>query len=104
MLAPSSVMLTEPFGRPLMEEVRGAPGVCTPGSVSTSCRASRVAKGSSLIWRPVIVVETLDDLRLRDDRALRVCDDSGQAARRRDLRDGDRHKRQHCKQGQAGAT
>src|SRR5215475_12287569 len=59
MLKPLSVKLIEPLGNPLMDEVRGVPGVVTPGCVRTSCMASRATKGSSLIWRPVMVVATL---------------------------------------------
>ena len=60
MFAPSKVRLTEPLGKPLIEDVRGAPGLCTPGSVNTSCSASRVANGNSTICRPTMVVETLE--------------------------------------------
>src|SRR5262252_8467433 len=59
MLKPLSVRLIEPLGNPLMDEVRGVPGVVTPGCVRTSCMASRATKGSSLICRPVMVVATL---------------------------------------------
>ena len=65
------VTFNAPRGRPLTEELRGLLGVCTPGWVTSSSTALRVAKGSSKSWRPPMVLLT---------DALCVCTISAPAA------------------------
>ncbi len=60
-LMPSRVIFRAPLGRPLMDEVRGRPGVVVPGIARTRSRASREAVGKSVICRPVRVVPTVAD-------------------------------------------
>src|ERR1035437_2447174 len=61
---PSMVTFSAPRGSPLTDELRGLPDVCTPGWVPSNSTALRVAKGSSKICRPPMVLETA---------ALEVC-------------------------------
>ena len=44
-------MLSEPFGNPLMVDVRGRPGVLVPGKSNTKSNASREVNGVSVIWQ-----------------------------------------------------
>ena len=73
------LMLTDPFGRPLMEDVRDVPGVCVPGWVMTSSSRLRVVVGSSTSCRPTSVELTV---------ALADCTTSDVAGDFDGLRDG----------------
>jgi hypothetical protein len=52
-------MFKEPFGRPLIDVVRGVPGVCVPGSVRVSSSRLRVLIGSSTSCLPTRVELTV---------------------------------------------
>ena len=61
MFTPSSVMLIDPCGRPLIVEFRLPDGVDTPGMNVTKSIALRLVSGSLTIWFVLIVLEMVDD-------------------------------------------